>query len=130
MQRAATTRIRVHEALELGGPAIPELCPRPRSARHGCTRPGFGCVGEGVRVGEAARDIHERSNGSRVSQPGMHPGVIASFRNGMLPATPPVCYRAAARRRSAPCGSRGTSRGGPSLCTSVTVIGLLLAAPI
>eukprot|EP00962_Isochrysis_galbana_P034705 scaffold11797_cov123-Isochrysis_galbana.AAC.1 len=98
MQRAATTRIRVHEALELGGPAIPELCPRPRhvprSARHGCTRPGFGCVGEGVRVGEAARGIHERSNGSRVSQPGMHPGVIASFRNGMLPATPPppVCY--------------------------------------
>eukprot|EP00962_Isochrysis_galbana_P020835 scaffold6116_cov104-Isochrysis_galbana.AAC.1 len=71
-------------------PAIPELCPRPRSARHCCTRPGFGCVGEGVPVGEAARGIHERSNGngSRVSQPGMHPGVIACFRNGMLAATP------------------------------------------
>eukprot|EP00962_Isochrysis_galbana_P019398 scaffold5656_cov155-Isochrysis_galbana.AAC.2 len=36
---------------------------------------------------------------------------------------------AAARRCCAPCGSRGTSRGRPSLCTSVTVIGLLLAAP-
>eukprot|EP00962_Isochrysis_galbana_P035917 scaffold12338_cov119-Isochrysis_galbana.AAC.6 len=30
----------------------------------------------------------------------------------------------ASRKGSAPCGSRGTARGRPSLCTSVTVIGL------
>eukprot|EP00962_Isochrysis_galbana_P020462 scaffold5980_cov145-Isochrysis_galbana.AAC.1 len=32
--------------------------------------------------------------------------------------------------RHAPCEPRGTARGRPSICTSVTVIGLNLAAPI
>eukprot|EP00962_Isochrysis_galbana_P012526 scaffold3549_cov128-Isochrysis_galbana.AAC.1 len=35
----------------------------------------------------------------------------------------------ASRTGSARRGSRGTARGRPSLCTSVTVIGLNLAAP-
>eukprot|EP00962_Isochrysis_galbana_P051291 scaffold22673_cov109-Isochrysis_galbana.AAC.1 len=33
------------------------------------------------------------------------------------------------KRAQAPCGSRGTARGRPSLYTSVTVIVLYLAAP-
>eukprot|EP00962_Isochrysis_galbana_P006733 scaffold1813_cov129-Isochrysis_galbana.AAC.6 len=35
----------------------------------------------------------------------------------------------ASRRGSAPCGSPGSERGRPSLCTSVSVIGLSLAVP-
>eukprot|EP00962_Isochrysis_galbana_P030160 scaffold9759_cov126-Isochrysis_galbana.AAC.2 len=41
----------------------------------------------------------------------------------------PHAAATATRTCGAPCVSRGSARGRPSLCTSVTVIGLNLAAP-